>query len=69
MGNEINTKYIITKYIQLICIGAFVFGMLWEGTTTFNLTTPQFLMLYGGIGAIISEFIARLFKKKKIINK
>ena len=56
--------YIIVRYIQMVCIGAFFFGLLWEGTIQFNLTTPQFLMLYGGSGAAVSEIIARLFKKK-----
>ena len=58
-----NTKYIVMRYIQMICIGAFIFGGLWEGTIEFNLTTPQFLMLYGGSGALLSEILARLFKK------
>ena len=58
-----NTKYIIMRFIQMICIGAFIFGALWEGTITFNLTTPQFLMVYGGTGAILSEILARVFKK------
>ena len=57
------TKYVVARLVQLICIGAFVFGALWEGTIRFNLTTPQFLMVYGATGAIISEILARLFKK------
>jgi len=56
--------YIIARYIQMICIGAFFFGLLWEGTIVINLNTPQFLMLYGATGAIVSEIIARIFKKK-----
>jgi len=58
-----NTKYIVMRYLQMICVGAFVFGALWEGTIKFNLTTPQFLMVYGGTGAVISEVLARIFKK------
>ena len=58
-----NTKYIVMRYIQMICVGAFVFGALWEGTIKFNLTTPQFLIVYGGTGAVISEVLARVFKK------
>ena len=67
-----NTKYIIMRFIQMICIGAFIFGALWEGTITFNLTTPQFLMVYGGTGAILSEILARVFKKyekKNMVKK
>jgi len=58
-----NTKYIVMRYLQMICVGAFVFGALWEGTIKFNFTTPQFLMVYGGTGAVISEVLARIFKK------
>jgi len=61
--NETTNKYVIIRLVQLICIGAFVFGALWEGTIKMNLTTPQFLMVYGGTGAVISEIIARFFKK------
>ena len=60
---DVNMRYVIMRYIQILCIGAFVFGALWEGTIKFNLTTPQFLMVYGGTGAVITEFLARLFKK------
>ena len=66
---EPDVKYLATRYIQMICIGAFVFGMLWEGTIVMNLSTPQFLMVYGGCGAIISEMLARLFKKKPKVGK
>lgn len=57
-------SYIIARYIEMVCIGAFFFGLFWEGTIRINLNTPQFLMLYGGSGAVVSEIIARLFKKK-----
>ena len=52
------------RFLQIIFIGVAVFGALWEGTERFNMTTPQFMMLYGAIGATISEVMARLFKKK-----
>lgn len=67
-----NTKYIVMRYLQMICVGAFVFGALWEGTIKFNLTTPQFLIVYGGTGAVISEILARMFKKyekKNMVKK
>ena len=54
------------RFVQVLCIGVFVFGMLWQGTETFNMSTPQFMMFYGGAGAVISEVVARLFKKKII---
>jgi len=69
MSEEPNVKYLVMRYVQIICIGAFVFGALWEGTIVMNLTTPQFLMIYGGCGAIISEVLARLFKKKTKVKK
>ena len=69
MVEEVNTKYLAMRYIQILCIGAFVFGALWEGTLVMNLSTPQFLMVYGGCGAIISEVLARLFKKKQKVGK
>ena len=65
---EPSTPYLISRIIEMLCIGAFVFGFLWNGTEMLNLTTPQFMMLYGGVGAIISEIIARIFKKKQDIK-
>ena len=68
MDEEMKTNtYYAFRLIELICIGVFVFGFLWEGTIRFNLTTPQFMMLYGGVGAILSEILCRFFKKK--LNK
>ena len=62
-AEESISKYVIIRMVQMICIGAFLFGALWEGTIRFNLTTPQFLMVYGGTGAVLSELIARFFKR------
>jgi len=64
---ELVTKknvYHSIRFVQIICIGVFVFGFLWNTNEILNLTTPQFMMLYGGSGALISEVIARVFKKK-----
>jgi len=58
-------KYVAVRYIECFCIAIFIFGFLWNGTEVLNLTAPQFLMLYGGMGGIISEVLARLFSKKK----
>jgi len=54
------------RFLQIMFIGVAVFGALWEGTEQFKLTTPQFMMLYGAIGAGVSEVMARLFKKKML---
>jgi len=51
----------------------FVFGFLWEGTEILKLSLPEFMMLYGASGAVISEFLARFIhrqlKKKGIMTK
>lgn len=54
------------RFVQVLCIGVAVFGGLWKGTEVMNLDTPSFMIVYGGSGALISEIIARLFKKKII---
>ena len=54
------------RFVQVLCIGVAVFGALWHGTEILYMTTPQFMMVYGTAGAIISEVIARIFKKKII---
>lgn len=58
-------QYLAARYLEILCISLFIFGFLWNGTEVMNLTTPQFLMLYGGAGAVICELLARLFSKKK----
>ena len=65
---EPSTPYLISRIIEMLCIGAFIFGFLWNGTEVMNLTTPQFMMLYGGSGAMISEVVARIIKKKQDIR-
>ena len=57
--------YYIARYVQCFCIAVFIFGTMWNGTEILNLSTPQFMMLYGGGGAVICEVLARLFDKKK----
>ena len=59
-------KYVAVRMIECFCIAMFIFGMLWNTTEILKLTTPQFMMLYGGGGAVLSELLARLFSKKKI---
>lgn len=54
------------RFVQVVCIGIAAFGFLWNTTEMLNLTTPQFMMLYGGCGAVISEVFARIFKKKTL---
>ena len=52
------------RIVEVICIGFAVFGALWKGTEILNLDTPEFMMVYGSAGALISEILARVFKKK-----
>ena len=67
--SEENRKigYLAARYVECFCIAMFIFGFLWNGTEVLNLTTPQFLMLYGGGGAVLCEILARLFTRKKKI--
>jgi len=58
------TGYIAARILEFIFIAAVIFGAAWQGTETFNLTMPQFCMLYGSIGAVVSEIMARILKKK-----
>jgi len=62
---KVDIKYLAARYIELFCIAVFIFGILWGGTEELKLTTPQFMMLYGGLGTVICEMLARLFSKKK----
>jgi hypothetical protein len=59
--------YLAVRYIECFGIAIFIFGLLWNGTEVMKLTTPQFMMLYGGIGAVICEILARLFSRQKKI--
>lgn len=64
MEDEIvKSGYTVIRYVEGICIAVFVFGFLWHGTEVLQLSFPQFMMLYGGTGALISELVARLFLK------
>lgn len=64
-NQEPSMRYLAFRYLEIICIGAFIFGFLWNGTEVMQLTTPQFMMLYGGAGAVVCEILARVFSKKK----
>ena len=60
------TSYFAMRLIECFCIALFVFGFLWNTTEILKLTLPQFMMLYGGLGAVLAEVMARIFSKKKI---
>ncbi|MFX0132533.1 MAG: hypothetical protein ACFFDN_02685 [Candidatus Hodarchaeota archaeon] len=61
---EIKQFYLAARFIEIICIAVAVFGLLWEGTEYLKLTFPEFMMLYGGVGAAISEMISRILLKQ-----
>ena len=65
---EPTLQYLIVRYIECFCIAVFIFGFLWNGTEMLDLTSPQFMMLYGGTGAVVTEILARVFSKKKTIK-
>jgi len=70
MKNEdVKNVYLGIRFVEIICISVFIFGLLWHGTDVLQLTFPQFMMLYGGCGALLSEAIARIIhsqiKKKR----
>lgn len=72
MEEEIKKNaYVGVRIIECLCVAVFIFGFLWEGTERLQLTFPQFMMLYGGLGAVISEGLARFFNKqlKKNVKK
>ena len=56
--------YVASRIIECLSIAVFVFGFLWEGTEVLNLSMPEFMMLYGGTGAVISELLSRLFLRR-----
>jgi len=58
------TAYLGFRYLEGLCIAIFVFGLLWEGTEIFDLSTPEFLIVYGGAGAVITELLSRLTQKQ-----
>jgi len=56
--------YLGVRYIEIICIAIFIFGFLWEGTELLQLSLPEFMMLYGGVGAILTETLSRILYKQ-----
>ena len=63
--NDPEIQYVAVRLIECFCIAIFVFGLVWNTTELLSLTLPQFMMLYGGLGGVISEVIARKLGKKK----
>jgi len=55
--------YLTFRIVECLCIGVFIFGFLWYGTEVLKLSAPEFMMLYGGTGAVASEVLARVFHR------
>lgn len=53
------------RVIEALCVGFFILGVMWQGADVLKLTLPQFLMLYGGVGAIISDLAARVLGRQQ----
>jgi len=64
LNNNKRNVYLAFRYIEGICISVFIFGFLWEGTELIKFTFPEFMMLYGGVGALVSEMLARIMYKQ-----
>lgn len=47
---------------EILGIAAFIFGAFWKGANVMALSPSEFLMLYGGLGAVICEIVARGLK-------
>jgi len=62
---EPDLKYLAVRYIECFCVAVFIFGFVWNGTEMLDLTPSQFMMLYGGTGAVVTEILARIFSRKK----
>ena len=58
-------EYITIRFIEILSLSSLIFGSMWEGTEAISLTMPQFMMLYGAIGTVVSEIFARIINKKK----
>lgn len=69
--NETNRKYayVAVRMLELLFASAFVFGIMWQGAESFMLSVPQFLMLYGGLGALVCELAARSLRSPQFIEK
>lgn len=52
--------YIGFRFIEGLCIAVCIFGVLWEGTELMDLSLPQFMIVYGGMGAVITEIMSRI---------
>jgi len=62
--SNIEVGYVAIRFIEILCVAVVIFGSLWEGTEILNLSFPEFMMLYGGVGAVLSEIIARVLMKR-----
>lgn len=55
--------YIGIRMLEVVFIAMFILGIMWSGANVLNLTVPQFLMLYGAVGAGTCEVTAQGLKR------
>ena len=56
--------YIYLRLGEAFCLVVFLFGFMWNASEYLNLTLPQYMMLYGGSGALLIESVVQIIKKK-----
>lgn len=56
--------YIGLRFLEIVCIVVFMFGFMWHTSEVYELTLQQWMMLYGGSGALLIEAVVRIIKKK-----
>jgi hypothetical protein len=65
MDNEHKRNTVIGfRLVQMTCVAAIIFGLMWEGGIGLEMRLSQFMILYGVIGALVSELLARLLAPK-----
>ena len=52
------------RCVQILGVLAFIVGIMWQTADSFRLTIPQYMMLYGGMWAVISEAAIQVLKWK-----
>jgi hypothetical protein len=52
------------RFIEFVSVTVLVFGLMWKGSDVLKLSLPDFMILYGAVGAVISELTARLLGRK-----
>jgi len=57
--------YVAFRGLEVLSICIFIFGFMWNSTEMLKLSVQEFMMLYGGFGAVVCEILSRIFSSKK----